>query len=46
LVGKPPFEAKKANDTYKKITNVEIQYPPFISEGAKDLISKVIITMP
>ncbi len=38
---RPPFEAQKTNDTYQKISMVDISYPAFVSEGAKDLISKV-----
>lgn len=41
LVGKPPFEAKQANDTYRKISKVELTYPAHMSEEVKDLISKV-----
>ncbi len=44
LVGKPPFEAKQAKETYKKISKVEITFPSFISEDAKDLIAKVILS--
>ncbi len=41
LVGKPPFETKQAKDTYKKICKVELAFPPFVSDDAKDLMSKV-----
>lgn len=41
LVGKPPFEAKDNNETYKRICAVKFTFPDHISDGAKDLISKV-----
>lgn len=41
LVGKPPFEAETNTDTYRRITKVDLHFPPFVSEGARDLISKV-----
>lgn len=27
LVGKPPFEAESNNETYKRITRVDVKYP-------------------
>jgi serine/threonine protein kinase len=44
LVGKPPFESEGHTETYRKITKVDIRFPPYISEKARDLISKVIIS--
>lgn len=41
LVGKPPFEAGTNTDTYKRITKVDLNFPSYVSEGARDLISKV-----
>lgn len=41
LVGKPPFESENSKDTYQKIVKVDMKYPEYMSEGAKDLISKV-----
>lgn len=41
LVGKPPFETESNSETYTRITKVDVRYPSFMSEGAKDLISKV-----
>lgn len=41
LVGKPPFEAETNTETYRRITKVDLHFPPFVSEGARDLISKV-----
>lgn len=41
LCGKPPFESPTNHETYRRITRVELVYPEYLSEGAKDLISKV-----
>lgn len=41
LVGKPPFESPDSESTYAKIRRLEIEYPSFLSIGAKDLISLV-----
>ncbi|KAM3921788.1 aurora kinase A [Leptodactylus fuscus] len=42
LVGKPPFEAETHQETYRRISKVEYQFPPYVLEGAKDLISKLL----
>ncbi|NXO15081.1 AURKA kinase, partial [Oriolus oriolus] len=42
LVGKPPFEATTYQETYRAISRVEFKFPPFVTEGAKDLISKLL----
>lgn len=41
LVGKPPFESEGQDKTYAKILALEMVYPSYVPEGAKDLISKV-----
>lgn len=41
LVGKPPFEAEGHNETYRRITKVDLRFPSHVSDGARDLISKV-----
>ena len=41
LVGKPPFEAEGHSETYRRITKVDLRFPDYVSEGARDLISKV-----
>lgn len=41
LVGKPPFESIRQEDTYAKIRALDIEYPPYVSIGAKDLVSSV-----
>ncbi|XP_051659298.1 aurora kinase A isoform X2 [Manacus candei] len=42
LVGKPPFEATTYQETYRAISRVEFKFPPFVTEGARDLISKLL----
>jgi serine/threonine protein kinase len=42
LVGKPPFETNNQADTYTKIKRVDLQFPPQISAGARDLIRKFL----
>ncbi|XP_026162734.1 aurora kinase A [Mastacembelus armatus] len=44
LVGKPPFEAKTHEETYRRISRVEYSYPAQsnISADAKDLVAKLL----
>merc|ERR1719319_1578185 len=42
LVGKPPFEAESNNETYRRITRVDLRFPPHVTQGAKDLITKLL----
>jgi len=42
LVGKPPFESESNNETYKRICRVDIRFPPYVSEGARDLITQLL----
>ncbi|XP_060757222.1 aurora kinase B isoform X1 [Neoarius graeffei] len=42
LVGNPPFETATHSETYKRITKVDLQFPKVVSEGARDLISKLL----
>lgn len=46
LVGKPPFEAEGHHDTYRKISRVDLRFPDYVSAGAKDLISKLLVHDP
>ncbi|XP_003697843.1 serine/threonine-protein kinase Aurora-2-like [Apis florea] len=46
LIGIPPFLAKSYNETYMKIRKAQYTFPEFLSEGAKDLISKLLIVDP
>jgi serine/threonine protein kinase len=40
LVSSPPFEAITQEGTFKRIRRVDLQFPSFVSAGARDLISK------
>uniref|UniRef100_A0A8D0HE99 non-specific serine/threonine protein kinase n=1 Tax=Sphenodon punctatus TaxID=8508 RepID=A0A8D0HE99_SPHPU len=42
LVGHPPFESSSHEETYRRIKTVDLKFPPFMSEGARDLISKLL----
>eukprot|EP01129_Flabellula_baltica_P013231 TRINITY_DN610_c0_g1_i1.p1 TRINITY_DN610_c0_g1~~TRINITY_DN610_c0_g1_i1.p1 ORF type:complete len:283 (-),score=73.83 TRINITY_DN610_c0_g1_i1:2073-2873(-) len=42
LVGDPPFMSGSENETYDKIVALDIEWPPGISELAKDLITKLL----
>ncbi len=41
LVGSPPFEARSAQDTYDRISKIDLRFPSHVSSEARDLISKV-----
>ncbi|CAL5355479.1 unnamed protein product [Camellia sinensis] len=45
LYGVPPFEAKEHSDTYRRIVQVDLKFPPkpIISSSAKDLISQMLV---
>jgi len=45
LVGKPPFEAEGNNATYRRISKIDLHFPSHVSDGAKDLISKVLVVL-
>nr|3DAJ_A Chain A, serine/threonine kinase 6 [Mus musculus] len=42
LVGMPPFEAHTYQETYRRISRVEFTFPDFVTEGARDLISRLL----
>ncbi|CAL4061024.1 unnamed protein product, partial [Meganyctiphanes norvegica] len=42
LCGKPPFEAESNQDTYKRICRVDLRFPSHVSEGARDIIVKLL----
>jgi len=46
LVGHPPFEAQEYAETYSRIAKVDLKYPPYISEDAKDLINRLLVKNP
>ena len=43
LVGKPPFEAEGNTATYRRISKIDLHFPSHVCDGAKDLISKVMV---
>ena len=42
LVGKPPFESESNNETYRRITRIDLKFPPYVSEGARDFVTKLL----
>lgn len=42
LVGSPPFEAAGHNDTYRRISRVDLKFPKGVAEDAQDLIRKLL----
>ncbi|KAL1516620.1 hypothetical protein ABEB36_000507 [Hypothenemus hampei] len=46
LTGKPPFETTDYHDTYRKITKALFEFPPYVSQGARDLIKKLLVVNP
>ncbi|XP_027864027.1 aurora kinase B [Xiphophorus couchianus] len=42
LVGNPPFETASHTETYKRITKVDLNLAKVISDGGRDLISKLL----
>ncbi|XP_063305752.1 aurora kinase B [Pelobates fuscus] len=46
LVGMPPFESPSHSETHRRIVNVDLKFPSFMSDGAKDLISKLLRYLP
>ncbi|XP_021951643.1 aurora kinase C isoform X2 [Folsomia candida] len=46
LVGKPPFETLSYNSTYEKIIRCDYGFPTHVTEGARDLIKKVLKKLP
>jgi len=42
LVGSPPFETQNQQDTYRKITRVDMTFPAHVSANARDLIRKYL----
>eukprot|EP00049_Salpingoeca_infusionum_P000339 m.39210 g.39210 ORF g.39210 m.39210 type:complete len:330 (+) comp10288_c0_seq1:58-1047(+) len=46
LVGTPPFEAEGAHDTYRRITAVDLDFPDYVSEKARDFITRLLKAEP
>jgi len=42
LVGQPPFVAERTSDTYRRIVDVDLEFPDYVSSEAQDLISKLL----
>lgn len=42
LVGSPPFQAPDKKDTYKRISDVDLQFPDSVSESARKLIMELL----
>jgi aurora kinase A len=43
LTGKPPFETTSYEETYRNISKAHYKFPPYVPEGARDLISKLLV---
>jgi serine/threonine protein kinase len=46
LCGYAPFEASNADLTYERIKAVDLQFPPWVREDARDVISKLLVRRP
>mmetsp|Transcript_22057 Transcript_22057/g.89466 ORF Transcript_22057/g.89466 Transcript_22057/m.89466 type:complete len:343 (+) Transcript_22057:196-1224(+) len=46
LCGQPPFEAQTRNETYRRISRVDLVFPSHVSAEAKDLMSKLLAKDP
>ena len=42
LVGVPPFDSNRKEDTYRKIDVVDLKFPDFMSVNGKDFISRLL----
>ncbi|ODN00083.1 Aurora kinase A-A [Orchesella cincta] len=42
LVGKPPFETNHRDDTYRKITSGQIEFPGYVQPDARNFIEKIL----
>jgi len=46
LTGRPPFEAESQKETYRKIKELELRFPTYVTEGARDFIRKLLVKEP
>ncbi|RZC35167.1 aurora kinase A [Asbolus verrucosus] len=46
LTGKPPFEAVSYEESYRNISKAYYKFPPYVSEGAQDLIKRLLVVNP
>ena len=42
LVGQPPFMSEGNHETYRRIKQVDLKFPNFVSAEARDLISRLL----
>ncbi|KAI6171244.1 Aurora kinase [Aphelenchoides bicaudatus] len=46
LCGKPAFETETSHETYQRIAKAKYTFPLYVSEGARDLIKKLLVVDP
>ena len=46
ITGLPPFYSRNRETMFEKIMKAELTFPPFMSENAKDLLSRLLIRDP
>lgn len=46
LCGKPPFETESHQETYRRIVSVDLKFPQYVTQGARDLIRKLLQRKP
>ena len=46
LTGKPPFESAAYEELYRNISKAYYKFPHYVSEGAQDLIRKLLVVNP
>eukprot|EP00736_Rhodelphis_marinus_P013870 Rmarinus@m.14801 len=46
VVGNPPFEARNHSETYRRISKVDLKFPPNVSEGCRDIITRLLVKDP
>ncbi|XP_077504640.1 aurora kinase A-B-like [Amblyomma americanum] len=46
LVGKPPFEARTTQQTYRRICGAKVKFPRHVSADARDIIGKLLKRLP
>ena len=46
ITGLPPFYSRNRETMFEKIMKAELSFPPFMSDNAKDLLSRLLIRDP
>ena len=46
ITGLPPFYSRNRETMFEKIMKAELNFPPFMSENAKNLLSRLLIRDP